>query len=196
MAKKAAKDTTKNTREKCVGYALALAAEKGWAEMSLRDVADKAGLSLAELHQHFEDKSDILIALGRMIDRKVLENIGKGEEDASPRDRLFDVLMERYEVINHYRGGVVAILESFLPDPKQAVIGLPHLARSMSWMLEAADIDTGGIRGAVKVAGLTGVYLKVLKTWKDDESKDLSRTMAALDKALGRAEQFAGLCGF
>lgn len=192
MAKKAAK----NTKETIVRHALALAGEKAWLDVSLRDVADRAELSLAELHGHFDDKTDILVALGRMIDRQVLENIGKGEEGDSKRDRLFDVLMERYEVLNNYRDGIIAVLDSLLPDPKQAVIGLPHLARSMSWMLEASGIDTNGIRGAIKVAGLTGIYLKVLKTWKDDDSKDLSKTMAALDKTLGRAEQFAGFCGF
>ncbi len=185
----------KNIKENVVDHALALAVEQGWERVTLRSVAEKTGLSLAELHEHFEDKTDILVTLGRMIDRQVLDNIGDGEEGASKRDRLFDVLMERYEVLNNYREGICAVLDSFLCDPKQAVIGLPHLARSMSWMLEAAGMDMGGIKGAVKVAGLTGVYLKVLKTWKEDESKDLAKTMAALDKALGRIEKFAGFCG-
>ncbi len=186
----------KNMKEEAVEAALALAVERGWAQVSLRGVAAKVGLTLAELHEHFDDKTDILVTLGRMIDRQVLENIGEGEEGASKRDRLFDVLMERYEVLNNYRDGVCAVLDSFLCDPKQAVISLPHLARSMSWMLEAAGMDTGGIKGAVKVAGLTGVYLKVLKTWKDDDSKDLSKTMAALDKTLNRVDSLAGMCGF
>ncbi|GJL85229.1 MAG: hypothetical protein DHS20C02_10040 [Micavibrio sp.] len=186
----------KNVKEEVVQAALALAVERGWAQASLRDVSERAGLSLGELHEHFDDKSDILVALGRMIDRQVLENIGEGEEGASKRDRLFDVLMERYEVLNNYRDGVSAVLDSFLCDPKQAVISLPHLARSMSWMLEAAGMETGGIKGAVKVAGLTGVYLKVLKTWKDDDSADLSKTMAALDKTLNRVDSLAGICGF
>ena len=186
----------KNVKETIVNHALTLAAEQGWAHVSLRDIVKEVDLTLAELHEHFEDKTDILVTLGRMIDRQVLDNIGEGEEGGSPRDRLFDVLMERFEVLNKYRDGVCAVLDSFLCDPKQAVISLPHMARSMNWMLEAAGMDTGGIKGAVKVAGLTGVYLKILHTWKEDESADLPKTMAALDKTLGRVDSVAGFCGF
>jgi hypothetical protein len=61
----------------------------------------------------------------------------------------------------------------------------------MSWVLEAAGMDTSGIKGAIRVAGLGGIYLNVLRTWMEDDSADLGRTMAALDKNLSRAEQIA-----
>ncbi len=184
-----------NIKEEAVHAALKLVAERGWEQVSLRDIAGALGIGLGELREYVEDKTDILVALGRMIDRKVLEAVGEGDSESSPRDRLFDVLMERYEALNDYREGICAVLDSFLCDPKQAVIGLPHLARSMSWMLEAAGIGTEGVKGAVKVAGLTAIYLKVLKAWKEDESADLSKTMAALDGALGHADRMAGVLG-
>ena len=87
-------------------------------------------------------------------------------------------------------------MHAFKFDPKEAVLSCPHLCRSMSWMLEASGVDTNGIRGAAKIIGLTGVYLKVLKTWRDDESPDLGKTMAALDKHLGQAERLANTFGF
>ncbi len=182
-------------REKIIESAMALAAEQGWEHTTLRDMAEKAGLSLMDLHAHARDKTDILVMLGRAIDARVLEGATQEGTEDSAHDRLFDVLMERFEVLNDYRAGIVAVLHSFLPDPKQAVISLPHLCRSMTWMLEAAGIDTAGIGGAAKVAGVTAVYLKVLKTWRDDETPDLSTTMAALDRDLGRAERFAGMVG-
>ena len=37
--------------------------------------------------------------------------------------------------------------------------------------------------------GLIAVWLWTLRAWERDESADLSATMAALDTALGRAEQ-------
>ncbi|MEC7576790.1 MAG: TetR family transcriptional regulator, partial [Pseudomonadota bacterium] len=81
--------------------------------------------------------------------------------------------------------------ESFHYDPKQAVISCPHLCRSMSWMLEAAGIEVGGIKGAMKVAGLTALYIKTLRVWRSDESVDMAKVMAALDKDLGRVEGLA-----
>ena len=99
--------------------------------------------------------------------------------------------MERFDVIGDDHEAVVSILKSFRMDPKQAVISLPHLGRSMSWTLEAAGIETSGMKGAIRVAGLTGIYINVLRTWIEDDSEDLSKTMAALDRNLLRAEQFA-----
>lgn len=197
MAAKTAKiSTEKDVKAQIVDAAFALAGEEGWEYVTLRAVAQRAGLSMAALFAAVEDKTDILAAFGRMIDRAVLENASGFDAEESPRERLFDLLMDRYEALNEYRAGLRSVLDSFLCDPKQALISLPHLCRSMTWILETAGIETGGIKGAVKVAGLTGLYLKVLRVWKDDETADLSKTMAALDKALGRAERAAEGFGF
>ena len=147
------------------------------------------------LYDYFDDRNDILSAYGRILDKQVLENIGAPDQDLSPRDRLFDLMMERFDVLNENRAAIVSILNAFRFDPKQAVISLPHLGRSMSWMLEAAGLETGGIKGAAKVLGLTALYLKVLRTWKDDDTEDMSATMAALDKSLSHAEEWAGRFG-
>ena len=162
----------------------------------LPDIARECGLSMPELFDVVVDKFDILALLGRQIDRRVLEVIGEPDPAEDVRDQLFDILMERYEILNDYRPGLVAIMDSFRFDPKQALISCPHLCRSMTWMLEAAGEETSGIRGAIKVAGFTGVYLKTLRGWRDDESPDLAKVMAALDKDLGRAEQVANTLGF
>ncbi len=186
----------KLTKDDIVTQTLDLASELGWENLTLSDVADKTGLSLAELHDHFACKSDILFAFGRMIDRRVLEAFTKPDTGESCRDRLFDVMMERFEILNDYRDGLLSILHAFKSDPKEAVISSPHLCCSMSWMLEVSGIETNGLRGAAKVIGLTGIYLKTLKTWKEDDSPDLGKTMAALDKHLGQAENLANRFGF
>ncbi|MEM6781374.1 MAG: TetR/AcrR family transcriptional regulator [Pseudomonadota bacterium] len=196
MPKKAAPKKKDITRDDIVLVALKIASELGWEHATLQDIAQDADISLGQLHEHFEDKSDILTALGRMIDRKVLENIDEADPSLSARDRLFEILMERFDVLNDHRDGIVAILNSFKMDPKQAVISMPHLCRSMTWMMEAAGLDTSGWMGAAKVAGLSAVYLNVLRTWVNDDSPDMGKTMAALDKDLGRAEQCANTFGF
>ncbi|MFK7838791.1 MAG: TetR family transcriptional regulator [Bdellovibrionales bacterium] len=194
MATKKAKNKVL-TKNDLVLVALELSAELGWEHITLFDVAEKSELTLAELHDHFDDKGDILVALGRMIDRRVLEQFEAAKGDVSSRDQLFDVLMERFDVLNDYRDGITSILRSFRFDPKDAVMSAPYLCRSMSWMLEASGVDTNGYKGAAKIIGLSGVYLKVLKVWKEDTSPDMGKTMAALDKHLERAERMANRFG-
>lgn len=199
MATKSKKKTAARSKDDLVRVAMNLAAERAWADLTLRDIAQAADMSLVDLHEVFEDKTDVLVALGRMIDRQVLENMGDIDpmaSDLSERDMLFDILMERFDILNEYRAGIVSVLGSFLPDPKQAIISMPYLCKSMSWMLEAAGVDTTGISGALKVTGLCGVYLNVLRIWKDDEGVDMPKTMAALDKDLGRGEKVLNMFGF
>ncbi len=184
-------------KQKIVSSALALAVEQGWQYVTLQDIATRSGVSLTDLYDCVDHRDDILVLLGRMIDKKVLENVHYSDDDTtSARERVFDILMDRYDILNDHREGIIAILDSFMCDPKQVIISMPHLCRSMSWMLETSGIETSGIKGAIKVTGMTGIYLKVLRTWKSDESKDLSKTMAALDKSLDRAEGIANSFGF
>lgn len=192
----AKKDKDTDIRQRIVLTALDLAVEQGWDRITLRDISLRADVSPAVLYDAIQDKSDILVELGRIIDRKVLETVSVSDSDHSTRDVLFDILMDRYEILNEYRDGILAVLESFRYDPKQVLISMPYLCRSMNLMLETAGIETSGFKGAFKVAGLSGIYLKVLRVWKDDRSADLSKTMAALDQALERAESFADTLGF
>ncbi|MCB9978221.1 MAG: TetR family transcriptional regulator [Rhodospirillales bacterium] len=196
MGRKAAQGQTGEKGEaladRIIAACLALAAEKGWDGVSLSDIAARAGVSLGQMYVLYDDRTAILAAFARRVDRAVLTSVSASDPDLPVRERLFDVLMERFEILNADRDGVIAVLASVRRDPKQAVIGLPHLARSMCWMLEAAGVETTGWRGAVRIAGLTALWLRVAAVWAQDDSPDMGRTMAALDGALAQAERAAG----
>ncbi len=181
------KTQDKTLKDKAIDAALSLAVDKSWDDVSFEEIIEKAGVALEDAHEYFDDKVDILAAYSRKIDREMMKNISN-VSDMSHREAIFDILMERFDLVNENRAAIVSILSSFKDDPKQAVLGLPHLGRSMTRVLEAANISTQGIAGCVRVTGLTGIYLYVLKTWKDDDSPDMSKTMATLDKALDKAE--------
>ena len=63
--------------------------------------------------------------------------------------------------------------------------------RSQRWMLTAADIDAAGPRGLVRAQGLAMLYAAVFRTWLDDHDEGLSRTMAALDRALANCARWS-----
>jgi len=184
------------TNEQIVLSALALAADIGWESVYFPEIAAACDMSIEELQEVISNKDDILVLFERMVDKKMLAGLSGGGE-ASAREQIFDALMERYDILNEYRVGLLSVIGSFKSDPKQAVLSMPQVCRSMSLVLEGAGIETSGIAGSLKVAGLTGLYIRCLKVWMDDESIDLSKTMAALDKALGHGEAVInsfGLC--
>ena len=197
MAQKKQKDTLETRRAKIIDAALSLAPAFGWNAVKLSDIAKEAGISAAELRDLIEDKTDILLLLGRQIDKQVIAAMeGCAPSDyGSVKEHLFDVMMERFEALNERREGVLAILDSIACDPAQLVIACPHLCYSMRWMLDLAGFETSGWRGALRVAGLTGLYVKLLRTWKRDESADLAQLMAELDRSLSRVDSAARSLG-
>lgn len=188
-AKKSAKmDAGKPPADLMVDAAFALAAERPWRELSLREIAEASGLSFAEAYRHCPSKQSILEAFLRRIDAAVLAEGPVSDEEGSARDRLFDVLMRRFDALQPYRKALASILLDQPREPVSALAGLAGLQRSMGWMLETAGLDAGGLRGQLRVQGLTLIYLATLRTWLRDDSMDLAKTMAALDGYLRRVE--------
>jgi hypothetical protein len=60
-------------------------------------------------------------------------------------------------------------------------------------MLTAAGIKASGPRGLMRAQGLAVLFAAVLRAWVNDDDPGLARTMAALDRALGRGQRLVGL---
>ncbi|MBC7906603.1 MAG: helix-turn-helix transcriptional regulator [Rhodospirillaceae bacterium] len=172
-----------------VNAALSLAAERGWRGLALADIAERAKVPLTEVVEHFNSKADILDAYIRRIDQRMLE--GGIEAGESPRDRLFDIIMRRFDAMAGDRRALRTILRQSGDDPWAVLCGGTRFLKSMALTLETGGISSSGLRGLALIHGLTAVYLYAFKTFLDDDSEDHARTMAALDKALRRAEDFS-----
>lgn len=170
---------------------LRLTAARGWHSVTLTDIAAEAGLSLAEIYRHFPDKAAILAGLMRQVDAEVLAGSEPPTGEETARDRLFDLLMQRFDALRPYREGLARILREAPADLATVLAVGPQLVRSMLWMLEAAGIPAGGLRGWLRAQALAALYLAVMREWFEDDSPDLARTMAALDRRLRQAERLS-----
>jgi AcrR family transcriptional regulator len=176
-----------NPRDRAIDALMALAAEKPWAEISLSEVAARAGLSLAQLRDAFPSKGAILGGFSRRIDRIVLEGTTNDLASENAKDRLFDVLMRRFDAMKPYKAALDNIESWAIRDPLALVELNRLLINSLRFMLEAAGESSEGPLGAVKLQGLALVWTRTLRVWLGDDNEDSARTMAALDKALERA---------
>ena len=165
--------------------AMARAEGVGWRRVNVAEAAREAGLPLDEARERFPFRSSVLLRLCVLADRAALVDDGS---TGSVRERLFDLLMRRIDVLQQYRGGVQAVLRAIPFDPGLALLLGAATADSMDWMAQAAGLDVAGLAGAVRKRGLIAVWLQVVRAWDRDDSADLSATMVALDKALDRAE--------
>jgi ubiquinone biosynthesis protein COQ9 len=171
-----------------VTAAFRLAGEEGWRNLNVAKAARAASLSVAEARGRFPSRAAILLRFGRLADQAALLD---APDEGPVRDRLFDLLMRRFDVLQTHRAGVRALLRALPTEPPTALLLACATRRSMRWMLQGAGITATGARGALQVKGLVAVWLWAIRAWERDESDDLSGTMAAVDIALQRAERVA-----
>lgn len=176
--------------DRIVDAAVAVIPTEGWQGLSLAAIAVAAELPILQVYRVFRSKQAILRALYRRIDEIVLAEPPVPEPDEHPRDRLFDLMMRRFDALQPYKPALDVLRRELPGDPVAMLCAAGSLVRSMRWMLEAADIPTGGLRGGIVVKLCTAAYLSAIRVWHRDESPDLARTMAALDARLRRIESW------
>ena len=171
---------------------LGLIAEKDYVAVTLHDVAEAAGLGLAELYRLYPDKVALAASFMARIDAEVLAGTPRrNDPEETARDRLFDVMMRRYDALRPYRAALRAIRRAGTRDPMLALALGPALRRSMAAMLEAASVPSDGLGGALRQNGLLAIHYAVSRVYDRDETADLSKTMAALDSRLKMAERWS-----
>ena len=178
--------------DRLLDAALAVIARDGWRRTSFAAIAAEAEVDLARLYASFPDRSHIIRAMMAGADAAALaaQQGGRASGEESPRDRLFDVLMRRFDALEPMKPAWRAIAESWT-DPLPGSIALAALPQSMRWMMEAAGLSPAGPGGTLQLSGLCLLYAAVFRVWLRDEGADLDKTMRALDQALRRAEPFA-----
>jgi AcrR family transcriptional regulator len=182
----------RNETDRIIDATLTLITTQGWRRLSLSAIAAAAELPILQVYRLFHSKQAILCGLYDRIDQIVLADPPAAEPDERARDRLFDLMMRRFDALQPYKPAVDVLRRELLGDPVTALCAASSLLRSMRWMLEAAEIPTGGVRGTIAVKLAAAAYLSAMRVWQRDDSPDFARTMAALDARLRRIEGWFG----
>ena len=184
-------EKSKNLEAKIIAASLKLALQKEWRQISFGDIAKAAKLPLIEIHQIFPSKVAILKAFNQQMNFEALANVPEFPSNTTVRDQLFELLMLQFDALTQHKKAISRIIRGTIgKDPIASIIGLESSWYSMKNILEAVGVRTVGPIGHLKINGLLIVYLKTTCSWLKDDSPDLSKTMADLDKGLARAEAF------
>lgn len=168
--------------------ALKLAAEKPWAQVTLQDLAQAAGRKVAELYPATrgeavdcaEDGFDLAIGDGAI------------EPDQSVRDRLFDLIMKRFEAMEPHRAAVLAMEVGVDRDPVALAAAHSRNVRTARWVLAVSGLEADHMTGQARAQGLGVIVGQARAAWRTDADGDFAKTMASLDKNLRRAEEMFG----
>jgi AcrR family transcriptional regulator len=176
--------------DQIIDAALALIVTQGWRRVSLAAVANEAAVPVLQVYRVFPSRTAILCGFMRRIDETVLAEPVDGEAGEKPRDRVFDLLMRRFDALQPHRAVLDGLRRDLPSDPVTALALGGAALCSMRLMLEAAGIVTHGIGGVIAVKLTAAAYLATGRTWLRDESPDLAPTMAQLDRRLRGIERW------
>ena len=172
--------------------ALQLVAEQGWRSFSPAALAETAVCTKCQAVALFPHRAALLPVLTRQVDRTALAN---PPTQGTPKDKLFDLLMRRFDVLLPFRENLRVLLPQVYRDPISAAVAWTALHFSMHATLQIADIPVRQPLGFVRVEALTIVYVRTLQNWLKDRSDDFSSVMAVLDRRLRYCEHLAERLG-
>jgi hypothetical protein len=179
-----------------IDTALSLAGEVGWANVTLQKIGGETDLPEQEVKAIFSSEWSILEAFRTRTDLQIADRQAPSWSQGAPKDRLFEMLMERIDIIEPWKSGLASIANYGIKQPIQGLKLFVGLNKSMATMLDYAHIGTGPAGVPWQAHGLTVIYLLVLRRWFSDDSEDLGPTMIELNEKLITADRFlARVCG-
>ncbi len=167
-----------------IDAAMELVAKQGWSAYSPLTLAAETKAGLGEICPQLGDRAAVLDALGRRADEAMIDMSVAELLELTPRERVFELLMRRFDNLRPARPALRALRQEAAPDAW--LRGLGNVRRAMKLVTEAAGLPQQGPRALVLGAALANAYLRSGRVWLDDDSEDQAPTLAELDKQIGR----------
>ncbi|WP_405017987.1 TetR/AcrR family transcriptional regulator [Kitasatospora sp. NBC_00070] len=188
-----------DTRARIIDVALELFAEQGYEKTSLREIADRLGVTKAALYYHFKTKDDIVHGIVESMAAPIDQAIAWGEGRAwSPE--LRDELVRRFAAGMAERAPLLRFFHENQPALRDSPAGLQFKARmfAMIRLVHGPDASfQNRLRAAMSLFSInTALFLL-----KQDQAEEADHpcggghaTLAdATDAALEVALEIAGL---
>ena len=177
--------------DRIVEAALDIAEDWGWYDLRLHHVAERLGLSLAELRTHFRDADAIGDAWIAHADQAMLAAQDESFASLPVKERLQIALEAWLDALAPHREVTADIFRTKLwPVHVHHNLALvTWTSRTVQWWREAGLIDGKGQRRSVEEIGMTLIFLATLRQWCRDRSDGQQRTKDALRRRLAGADR-------
>ena len=179
------------TENKYIKKGFDLINDIGWEEFSLEKLSTKEKIPINDLKVFFKCKNSIVDKFSRMIDKNIESKLRIEDfKDSSKKDILFELIMMRFDEMEGFKGSLVKILDVSKNKPLLISIITKNVMNTMDFFLELSNSYNNYAFDFLKKNFLFIIYSITFKTWLSDDTEDLSKTMAELDKLLSTAENF------
>jgi hypothetical protein len=171
--------------------ALSLAAATPWREVTLAKLAEAAGHQVSALYG--ATLWEAVDCVEEAFDRAISDGVDTLlDREQSVRDRLFELIMRRFEAMEPHRAAVISMEAGVDRDPTLLASVHQRHVRCARWVLALAGLEADGMTGQARTQGLGVIIGQARAAWRTDDAGDFNKTMASLDKNLRRAEEMFG----
>ena len=163
----------------------------GWDKFSIEKLSTKENIPVRDLKVFFKCKYSIVDKFSKMIDKNIESKLRLEDfKDSSKKDILFELTMMRFDEMEEFKGSLSKILDVSKKKPLLASVITKNVMNTMDFFLELSNSYSNYAFDVLKKNFLFLIYSITFKTWLSDNTEDLSKTMAELDKLLSTAENF------
>ena len=170
--------------------ALAVAGSSAWRTLTLLDLARAAGRPVSDFYG--ASMGEAADCVEEAFDRAISDNLEALDASQTVRDRLFDLVMKRFEAMEPHRAAILAMEAGVDRDPILLTAQHQRHVRCARWVLALAGLEADGMTGNARAQGLGVIIGQARSAWRGDDAGDFTKTMASLDKNLRRAEEMFG----
>lgn len=170
--------------------ALQLAAAGPWREATLAKLAHAASRPVSDFYG--ASVGEAVDCVEEAFDRAIADNTDQLDPAQSVRDRLFELIMRRFEAMEPHRAALMAMEQGQDRDPVMIAAAHQRHVRCARWVLALAGLEADGMTGQARAQGLGVIIGQARAAWRGDDAGDFAKTMASLDKNLRRAEEMFG----
>jgi AcrR family transcriptional regulator len=159
--------------ERVVDAAIALAEERGWANVRLHDVAARLDVGLDAIGSRFRDLDAVANAWFGRARQALLRTPTDLLTDRAPPERLHVAMMSWFDALAPHRAVTGEMLRAKLhpSHPHHWVPMMFDLSRLMHDVLDVARIASTGRQRALAEVGLTLIFLGTLRDWLRDDGR-------------------------
>ena len=175
-----------------IKYSFDLIEKEGWNSFSFNKLSKSLNAELNLVKNLLKSKKQLLIIFSEYIDEEVMKNVDINDlKDNSVRDNLFELLMLRFEKLQPFKTSLRILLNDLKSKPGDLKKIYKKIINSLDFYMEISNSKKNFIFDFIKFNSIFLIYSLTFKTWINDESKDMSITMAELDKWLSKAEHYS-----
>jgi AcrR family transcriptional regulator len=171
--------------------AMELFLERGYAEVTVAEIADRAGLTKRSFFNHFADKREVFFAGARDLEASVVGHLAETAADTGPIEAAVDALTRGGLELAPYLPFAAArrtLVASSLELRERDLVKRAALAAAIAGTLRGRHVP--GRTAALAAQGAVAVFTAAFDDWADDNAADfrvlMQRALAELRQSVSR----------